>query len=314
MPYKRKPKKKSNSKKSKNSKKSTAQKIWCNLTQTDVRRMIVFFGMSRDLRISDIPTHQEPNKLCSTFKKMFKAPCIKNWDILKYVGSGLYGQVYSCKHADGRLGVVKIQYGDTRKICSEIKLQKKFHKKKFAPKIYDYCSFSPKNVMGNHLEQIAKEIGEDVKFSDYSGSNRIHLIFMEPVDGVLTSWLSEKKDEKFMKSFVIAFVVLLNNLKRSNLTHSDLHPSNLGYRYLDSNKVKVELVPIDFGLARSGTANMELEILKFIRTIHPKYMRIHPENRKYLFDTMRRVSQHLYNIEIPKCQKEIEKKYYTLRK
>ena len=295
-------------------KKSANETLFCDLSQTDVRRMIVFFGMSRDLNMSDIPTPAEPNKLCKTFKKMFKsASCIKNWEIVKYIDSGAHGQVYSCRHADGRRGVVKIQYGDSQKVADEIRIQKLFHKKNSAPEIFDHCSFSPKVVMGKHWEKIAREIGEDVEFSDSTGSRRIHLIFMEKIDGVLTSWLKQKQDKKFMKAFLVAFVVLLNTLRKNKLTHSDLHQSNLGYKYLDSKKLRVELVPIDFGLAMSNTANTELEILKFLRTIHFKFINIHPDNHRYLFNSMRRIASKVYNIHIPTSQTEIEERYMNLR-
>ena len=291
--------------------------IWCELTQTDVRRMIVFFGMSRDLRISDIPTPNNPNKLCDTFKKMFKAPCIKNWEIVKYIGSGLHGQVYSCNHRDGRTGVVKIQYGKSPDIAQELLMQKKFQKIGAAPKILDYCSFSPNVVMGNHWKQIAEAIGENVRFSDYSRSNKIHLIFMEAVDGVYTPWLAERRDQKILRSFIVAFIVLVNTLKKNNLSHFDLHPSNLGYRYIDDNKLKVELVPIDFGLASSQTSqtsqtNTELEILKFLKSLSRKYINIHPENIKYLVDTTRRVASGIYKILIPKSQSQMESRYLRL--
>ena len=276
--------------------------------------MIVFFGMSRDLQISDIPTPKQPNKLCETFKKMFKAPCIKNWNILSYVASGLHAQVYSCKHDDGRVGVVKIQYGKSIHIQQELTNQEKFYKIGAAPKILDYCSFSPKVVMGNNWQKIAEAIGEKVRFTDYCRSNKIHLIFMESLDGVFTSWLAAKRDQTFLRSFIVAFLVLLNNLKKNNLSHFDLHPSNLGYRYLDNNKTRVELVPIDFGLATScpRRADTEIEILKFVKSLHKKYIDLHPDNVSYLVDTIRKVAKNSYKIVIPTSQTLMESRYNSL--
>lgn len=96
----------------------------------------------------DLPTAQNPNKLCDTLTSMLKISCTKGWKVTKFVAAGAYGHVFRAVKNDGTKAVMKVQVGSAKEIKHEVSTQKHFHRKGLAPKILGYCSFKPKSKLG----------------------------------------------------------------------------------------------------------------------------------------------------------------------
>ncbi|CAM9384399.1 unnamed protein product, partial [Laminaria digitata] len=103
---------------------------------------------------------------------------------------------------------------------------------------------------------------------------------MESIDGTLAAWLEKRRSKHFLDMFIVAFALTLKKFKEYSFIHGDFHIENIGYTFV--SKTSVKLVPIDFGRFSNKKALTELDILKFLKTLHPRFFPVDEFNTVYL--------------------------------
>lgn len=264
------------SKKKAFAKQKTAPKVWCDLSSTEARRLILKVGLGRDIGDQDMPTASKPNKLCQTLSDLLDCSCMRGWTVTKFISAGASGHVFRVVHKNGTKAAAKVQIGDTRRLQKELKAQRAFQRKGLAPKIIRYCSFKPKPRLSLREHDRLNDLlpGRSVPFQTEDESptgNLVHIIIMEEIDGVLGSWLRRDKSEKQLKETADQIVALMKAFQKHKLTHGDFHLNNIGFVYTNASKTKMKLMPIDFGRSHVGAAYTGIEIGSLMRTLDSKF-------------------------------------------
>lgn len=274
---------------------------WCNITQMEARRLILKVGLGRDLVIADLPTAQNPNKLCSTLTNMLDASCTNGWKVTKFISAGAFGHVFRVVKHDGKKAVMKVQVGPKDAIITEVLLQKVFHLKGLAPKVLTCCSFEPTTrLTKTEHQRLNALVHSEREVPVHAEGHSVHIIIMEEIAGVVGDWLGKLKSKEQMGQFVRRVFDLMDAFREHKITHADLHLSNLGYVYTDASKKHIKLMPIDFGRSSLGKAHTKLELGALLRGLRKGSLAkpIPDYNRRVMANFIRSVSFKKYGIEM----------------
>ena len=284
-------------------------KIWCTLTQQELREAILHMGLGRDITMKDIPTPSDPNRLCKSLGEILSAACTKGWEITGYLGKGANGTVFDVvRKKDGRKGVVKLQYKDPHTIKEEVSEQRKLHKRGLAPELIEYCSFKPRSMDTKAERDLRRAIHTSTRAPR---GHRVYLLFMDKLDGTVEDWLNRSPvSSKSMGALGRAIFDLIQRLRMEGFTHGDFHIGNLGYVFTDPSRTRVRIVPIDFGLTSTKRAFTYLEIIQLVRTSHPVYNARMPRDTLAQFiDVVRKLAKERHSYIIPKRQSTVESQF-----
>jgi hypothetical protein len=103
------------------------------------------------------------------------------------------------------------------------------------------------------------------------------VLVMEALTGILGQWLELKRSQEELEYVSVEVLQLIQKMSELNLSHSDLHWGNIGYKDSISN-----LLLIDFGHAKTGS-NRQLELAQIIRSTFSRYSKKrNPSNMSYL--------------------------------
>ena len=281
--------------------------VWCMLDQTTVRKAILDMGLPRDITMNDIPTPENPNRLCEAFGDII-GKCVKGWKIVRLIASGATGTVFeTINEKDNSKGVMKMQYENPEDMKREIDIQRRFHKLKLSPKLHGYCSFKP-----SKMPVALKNALKDTIF--YKGKpptgHKIFLLFMDSVDGTVMDWfMSGKKNKGSISRLVSAVIDTVDRLKKAKVVHGDFHLDNMGYVYTDSSKSSIRILPIDFGWSSRGRAFTEFELILILETSQVEYRDLFGNNASVFSETLIKAAKSKFGIVLPSSTSEIHKKY-----
>jgi tRNA A-37 threonylcarbamoyl transferase component Bud32 len=158
------------------------------------------------------------------------------------IGSGSYGQVYQLLTPSGSGGrVIKLQYNNYHKICSEISGQQCLSEYGLAPHIF-------------RTEALR------------NGRKAFVVILMEEIDGVLSDLLSEPLSDRSLQEICTLIYDIIIFLCKIQFVHGDMHWDNIGY--VTTSRKTIRLILIDFGFSHTESrCNPRLEIAQLIRTL-----------------------------------------------
>lgn len=281
-------------------------KIWCTLTQQQLRETILRMGLGKDISMKDIPTPKDPNRLCKSLGEILSAACAKGWQVTGYLGRGANGTVFDVvRKKDGRKGVVKLQYKDPHTIKEEVSEQRKLHKKGLAPELIEYCSFKPRSIGSKSERDLRNAVRSSTRAPR---GHRVYLLFMDKLDGTVEDWLNRSPvSPRSMGALGRAVFDLIQRLREEGFTHGDFHIGNLGYVFTDSSKTKVRIMPIDFGWTSTKRAFTYLEVIQLVRTSHPMYNAGMPRDTLAQFvAVVRKLAEKVYAYKLPMGQSSIE--------
>lgn len=225
--------------------------------------------------------HIDMAKLHKEFGSQFLKLLPKKHSMQKQIGKGAFGKVYlSCNHKNSCF-VLKLQVvTDKKEFTDELKLQKLFHSKKLAPKLYSYKLYTYKN----------KTIGA---------------ILMDPVDYMLPTLLTNKLPTPELNQYIIWLVEVIDLLCKYKLAHNDLHFDNIA---ISDNNGILSPILIDFGQSTVGKCYPQLEFLQMIRTLNTRYFpELHKHNIKYLSKELSNIYRKRFDskFKTPNTTKEV---------
>jgi hypothetical protein len=88
---------------------------------------------------------------------------------------------------------------------------------------------------------------------------------MERVSGQLSDYISSHSTPAQLDKVVDELDRFLKVMCKYKLVHGDLHLFNIAYILDPASNYKLKIVPIDFGWARKGECDPELELLQIMR-------------------------------------------------
>lgn len=226
---------------------STSSNFWGSLKETDVQRVL------NTLRL-------DPNIRSGQLKEFLSsAKCMRGWSLKRFLSNGTKGFVFVAGDSRGNTAAIKIQLGDSKEVNWEVKMQKKFQRLGIGAKIVKYCSLtvpdkylSPDEVMANVAAQMSSG-------SSRRSNPKIHIIIMEKIDGVLSSWVKVTRTPDQLEDMATKIVDLAKFMRNKKVTHGDFHLGNIGYVFTDRARTKKKLILIDFARSYDKKANAKLE-------------------------------------------------------
>ncbi len=272
-----------------------AKKVWCNMSQLEVRRLILKMGLGRDIGRNDVASPANPNKLCEMVTAMLSATCLRGWKVTTFLSAGKYGHVFRGVHTrSGESAAIKVQIGRITRFQREVRTQKAFHRMGLAPKVIRSCSFQPRGRLDDTAHRLLnKELGEDLNFPP---QGKVHVIIMEEVAGVLGKWLKRPKSKDQLMKTACEIVALAQQLQTNNLTHGDFHLYNIAYVYTNASRRHMKLMLIDFDRSYVGVAHPRLEVGALLFCFWEGKML--EANRKLLLSCLRKLFRKDMNIII----------------
>jgi tRNA A-37 threonylcarbamoyl transferase component Bud32 len=185
----------------------------CNISPLHVINTLKQMGAPKS-KINSVRSRADT---CESISSVLNIKCLKSWRFASYLGSGNNGIIFSIEHKkNGAVRAAKIVTVDPK---SEVKIQKKAHKKGIAPKVFHSCKLS-KDLWVVIMEKIDGSLG------DLVGGHRS---------------LSKVMLTKIYKEIVRNII----RMEKSNITHGDLSLENMGYVIQPDGDIKI--IVIDFG-------------------------------------------------------------------
>jgi hypothetical protein len=205
----------------------------------------------KQLKLFDKPELERIAQFASKISS--KAACTKDYQFHRFVGNGEFGLASTIIDAQGKEWVLKIQR--VRKDGSfklEINTMKRFSSIGIGVTVKSYC-----------YVKLGKK------------RHMCGLIVMEKIDGTLIRLLDAPQSKETLDSIGEQLVSFVSIMDRENISHNDLHFSNIGYVLTSDNHGNdiVTLKLIDFGWGSYVRSFTDVSILNIGRAIFKGYHR-----------------------------------------
>lgn len=153
---------------------------------------------------------------------------MRGWNVTKFLSAGSPGHAFArcvwtvpTRQQKYKLGTY------AKRLETEVRPQRAFHKQGLAPKGVRFCSFKPMNRLGMRAhEKLDKDVqNQNVPFQTEDESptgSLVHMILMEEIGGVLGTWLRREKSPEQLKEKPDELIYLMVAFKKHKLTHGDL--------------------------------------------------------------------------------------------
>lgn len=245
---------------------------FCDIPVEVLTNVAWIFGVQKEMM--DIAMNYTRSTFCDILSLMLPVPCMREWKITHYLGSGTEGFVFGCRSRRGsNTGALKIQpMKDKNATRRQIQVYKKFAALGLSPKIHSHCT--------------KVKTGSTVLFLN-----------VDRIDTTLKQWLMKRRSPKMIDLLVRRLFDVLRVMRENGLTHGDFHVSNIGFVFKrDSSPGKIQI--IDHGDATTKGALTETDLVQFMRTVMIWRNELHGETSKYLQRRFRAEALRQYGVRL----------------
>ena len=239
------------------------QTLSAMIDEKEYKSLGIIIPKTKSLQLGQeaIPAKIDITGIGKNVTKLPSGTDIKTYIDFKYkenrlIGEGQYGSVYIFKTPTGEDRVVKLSLLPNSytffNSLREIFIQEIFYRMNLSPKIYStemIINYTFFNIPEQHI-----------------------LIEMEKIDGNVEDLLNSREfAPDVIENIMKEILTMVSIYQQNNYIHGDLHWQNIGYKYVEKNKIRLYL--IDYGLSccvtRDLTKNKDpslLDITQLVRT------------------------------------------------
>ena len=259
---------------------------FCDIPAGVLTKVAWIFGVENEMM--DIAMNYTRSTFCDILSLMLPVPCMREWKITHYLGSGTEGFVFGCRSKKGcKTGALKIQpMTDKNATRRQIQVHKKFAALGLSPKIHSHCT--------------KVKMGSSVLFLN-----------MDRIDTTLKQWLMRRRSTKMIDLLVERLFDILRVMRENGVTHGDFHTSNIGFVFKrDSSPGKIQI--IDHGDATTKGALTEVDLVQFARTVMIWRDELHGETSRYLLRRFYEEALRQYDVRLSRSLAVLAKRYLYL--
>lgn len=250
----------------------------CNISPLHVLSTLKMIGASPS-KVASVKTKSD---MCQHISRALGLNCLRDWKFKAFLGSGVYGSIFSVRSKSGAVRAAKIVSVNP---APEVRAQRKMADIGIAPKLYDSCKLS-----GN-----------------------VWVIIMEKIDGTLQDLVGGAKglSRRRLDSIFREVVILVEKMEEARVCHGDLSLDNVGYVTRPDGRLR--LVLIDFGWSGHHVPMFDMTSLAQSLLFTKNEV-----NRNYLYDKTHQYLVKKHNFRIPGSTdgfdaffKDMQKAYVT---
>ena len=207
-------------------------------------------GIDGDFKQSDLSFYQKITRdsrrkgldNCEYVKKLFPPTFVNRIGMI--LGTGAFGTVFSNIEKTGQITAIKIESYNPLLLKKELRISDKLYKLGVSAQLMEHTTFKIKD----------------------SGFRSHNFLKMEKVDGILSGMMIHKDwDDDEIYELVLRLFEMIKIMSDNNISHGDMHFSNIGYMIDVSGSIELKL--IDLGQSREFSRPM-IDIIMLITFNH----------------------------------------------
>lgn len=187
------------------------------------------------------------HRYCDLLMQYLDDPLVRGWNIVRFLGGGVFGKALLIVSPEGVKRVIKIsvEMPDSMYLTpkEEMQTQREFHKHGLAPAVFAY--YRKKLHTGRIMS----------------------VIIMGAVQYTLQDMLCVVgRDARRLRTIAQMLVQAVTRMHNLNITHGDMHDQNVGFR-VNIKTGRLQLLLIDFGQASLDIAFPQVDFEQMLRAL-----------------------------------------------